>query len=87
MQRAGHSDFETTKICHREAENLSQRFGTVFPALPESLLAIAPGESFFTKQEKNKRFRVAPPGLEPGYPRGPRILNPLRMPIPPRGHD
>jgi integrase-like protein len=38
MQRAGHADFETTKIYLREAENLSSAFGSVFPALPESLL-------------------------------------------------
>ena len=42
MQRAGHADFETTKIYLREAENLSQGFGTVFPVLPKSLLGIAP---------------------------------------------
>lgn len=34
MQRAGHADFETTKIYLREAENLAAGFGTVFPALP-----------------------------------------------------
>jgi hypothetical protein len=38
MQRAGHSAFETTKICLREAENLSAGFGNVFPALPPDLL-------------------------------------------------
>jgi len=38
MQRAGHPDFETTKIYLREAENLSAAFGEVFPALPESVL-------------------------------------------------
>lgn len=42
MQRAGHADFETTQIYLREAENLSAGFGEVFPALPESLLGIAP---------------------------------------------
>src|SRR5271170_3212516 len=31
------------------------------------------------------RIEVAPPGFEPGHPFGPRILNPLRLPIPPRG--
>jgi integrase len=38
MQRAGHSDFETTKIYLREAENLARGFGEVFPPLPEALL-------------------------------------------------
>jgi len=42
MQRAGHADFETTKIYMREAENLSKAFGTVFPPLPARLLGIAP---------------------------------------------
>src|SRR5580704_5826789 len=42
MQRAGHEDFETTKIYLREAENLSKGFGTVFPTLPQRLLRNAP---------------------------------------------
>lgn len=42
MQRAGHADFETTKIYLREAENLAAGFGTVFPPLPEGLGNIAP---------------------------------------------
>jgi len=42
MQRAGHADFETTKIYLREAENLAKAFGTVFPTLPARLLGIAP---------------------------------------------
>ena len=41
MQRAGHTDFETTKIYLREAENLSAGFGTVFPELPAELLGSA----------------------------------------------
>jgi hypothetical protein len=35
MQRAGHADFETTKIYMREAENLAATFGDVFPVLPD----------------------------------------------------
>jgi|HubBroStandDraft_1064217.scaffolds.fasta_scaffold11214_4 integrase len=42
MQRAGHEDFETTKIYLREAENLSKGFGAVFPTLPRRLLRNAP---------------------------------------------
>jgi integrase len=38
MQRAGHADFETTKVYLREAENLAPGFGQVFPALPADLL-------------------------------------------------
>ena len=93
MQRAGHADFETTKIYLREAENLSQGFGVPFPALPIRL--IRPRDRFGSDSDKiqtengdpaeNKRNRVAPPGLEPGHPHGSRILSPLRIPIPPRG--
>jgi integrase len=42
MQRAGHEDFETTKIYMREAENLVAGFGTVFPELPPELLGNRP---------------------------------------------
>ncbi|MGA7124042.1 MAG: site-specific integrase [Polyangiaceae bacterium] len=41
MQRAGHADFETTKIYMREAENLAASFGDVFPTLPDDLLGFA----------------------------------------------
>lgn len=41
MQRAGHTDFKTTQIYIREAENLRRDFGTVFPALPDELLGKA----------------------------------------------
>ncbi len=37
-QRAGHSDFQTTQIYIREAENLQSGFGEVFPPLPASML-------------------------------------------------
>ena len=37
MQRAGHADFETTKVYLREAENLAQGFGVPFSPLPEEL--------------------------------------------------
>jgi hypothetical protein len=38
MQRAGHQDFETTRIYLREAENLAAGFGTVFPPLSTDVL-------------------------------------------------
>ena len=38
MQRAGHSGFATTQIYLREAENLRDGFGEVFPSLPADLL-------------------------------------------------
>ena len=93
MQRAGHSDFETTKIYLREAENLSRGFGVPFPVLPASLIRpIGRFGSGWDKAKpkthataKNKQDHVAPPGLEPGHLFGSRILNPLRIPIPPRG--
>ena len=38
MQRAGHTSFQTTQLYVREAENLRDGFGMVFPTLPPSLL-------------------------------------------------
>lgn len=38
MQRAGHSDFKTTQLYVREAENLMTLVGEPFPALPSELL-------------------------------------------------
>jgi integrase-like protein len=38
MSRAGHASFSTTQIYVREAENLREGFGDVFPALPPGLL-------------------------------------------------
>jgi integrase len=38
QQRAGHEDFATTQGYVREAENIREGFGDVFPVLPESLL-------------------------------------------------
>ena len=38
MQRAGHAGFATTQGYMREAENLREGFGTVFPTLPDALL-------------------------------------------------
>jgi hypothetical protein len=37
MQRAGHADFETTRIYLREAEKLSAGFGAIFPPVPADL--------------------------------------------------
>lgn len=48
---------------------------------------IAPGRFKSDETAKNKRIAVAPSGLEPEHPFGPRILNPLRLPIPPRGRE
>ena len=77
MQRAGHADFETTKIYLREAENLSHGFGDVFPALPGELLhrpirargvsvsvSASPIPAFMASR-KNKQFVVELTGIEP----------------------
>src|SRR5262245_62110251 len=37
------------------------------------------------REVSSKRNRVAPVGLEPTHSCEPRILNPLRIPVPPRG--
>jgi hypothetical protein len=39
MQRAGHERFETTQRYVREAENLREGFGAVFPPPPEALFS------------------------------------------------
>jgi len=70
-QRAGHADFETTRIYLREAENLSQGFGAVFPVLPVALQESPrnrPGRFFSRDRAKNKANGVAPPRLELGHP-------------------
>jgi integrase len=41
MQRAGHEDYETTKIYVREAENLREGFGEPFPPLPAPMQALS----------------------------------------------
>jgi integrase len=51
-QRAGHAGFGTTEGYIREAENLRDGFGDVFPALPESLFGpmIGPGDLLDAKK-------------------------------------
>ena len=71
MQRAGHSDFETTKIYLREAENLSQAFGQVFPTLPREVLGIAPQSPRDDSSEANFAelldYVVELTGIEPKF--------------------
>jgi hypothetical protein len=38
MQRAGHTDFKTTQLYVREAENLRTAIGAPFPPLPASIV-------------------------------------------------
>jgi integrase len=60
MQRAGHTNFQTTQIYVRTAEAIREGFGDVFPNLPAAL---------FGPNERTKRVQVAEvlvgqPGLE-----------------------
>jgi integrase len=76
-QRAGHASFSTTEGYIREAENLRDGFGEVFPPLPSSLLSSAKpsrrrvsasvsafGSMPIAVLAKNKRFQVEAPGIE-----------------------
>jgi integrase len=49
MQRAGHTDFQTTQLYVREAEAVRDRFGEVFPSLPSSLLDESGGGGWHSK--------------------------------------
>ena len=60
-QRAGHSTFSTTEGYIREAENLREAFGDVFPPLPAALLE-QPTKSP-TRSQLCGRI-VEPPGIE-----------------------
>jgi integrase len=68
MQRAGHADFETTKVYLREAENLAYGFGTPFPMLPEALQKNRPGIAPSDSEDDNEaillRKLVEAPGIE-----------------------
>jgi integrase len=74
MQRAGHADFETTKVYLREAENLAYGFGMPFPRLPEGLLLnrpeIAPSDSEDDNVAILLHNVVEAPGIEPGSEKG-----------------
>lgn len=77
-QRAGHATFSTTEGYIREAENLRDGFGDVFPPLPKALLAPAKkprkvsasvsafGVAQLAMTRKNKGEMVEAPGIEPG---------------------
>jgi hypothetical protein len=87
-QRAGHSTFSTTEGYIREAENLREGFGEVFPSLPPSLLVstkpknrrrVSASVSAFGSVPiallaKNRRDLVEAPGIEPGSARHPCSL-------------
>lgn len=68
--RAGHSTFSTTEGYIREAENVRQGFGGVFPPLPPALLESS-GESsldpppLHDPAESSAKTAVSPAGLEP----------------------
>jgi len=78
-QRAGHATFTTTEGYIREAENLRDVFGDVFPVLPGDLLkpptkrgrkvsasVSAFGVARIAAHRENKRYLVEAPGIEPG---------------------
>jgi integrase len=86
-QRAGHRSFSTTEGYIREAENLREGFGEVFPPLPPSLLdggqrkprrvsasVSAFGSDLIAHAAKNKVVAVEAPGIEPGSARHPISL-------------
>lgn len=63
MQRAGHTNFQTTQIYVRTAEAIREGFGDVFPTLPPALFeAFGPGHWPTTTQVRDKI--VGQPGLE-----------------------
>ena len=71
MYRAGHADFETTRIYLREAENLADAFGTVFPILPPEMLRSFATVSQRCETDKDNMLKilanvVEAPGIEPG---------------------
>jgi hypothetical protein len=66
-QRAGHSTFSTTEGYIREAKNLRDGFGEVFPPLPSSLFGPSFGPSN-RQSPKNIMISVEAPGIEgPSY--------------------
>ncbi len=70
------------------AGDLRRRLGVRFergPLLVRHRAATVTAGPVRRRRRRDCACRVAPPGVEPGRPFGPRILNPLRLPIPPRG--
>jgi integrase len=69
-QRAGHTTFATTEGYIREAENLRDVFGTVFPPLPDALLVRANDRANYweerAKRRKSRLNTVEAPGIEGG---------------------
>lgn len=69
MQRAGHKSLATTQEYIREAENLRDGLGEVFPPLPPALLVRASVRARFDTEQirspaKDARKRVEAPGIE-----------------------
>lgn len=61
MQRAGHTNFQTTQIYVRTAEAIRDGFGSPFPPLPASLFG--PGD--WPRARQVRDVLVGQPGLEP----------------------
>ncbi len=71
MQRLGHRNFSTTMIYVREAEQLRDGFGDVFPELPNRLLQKLKSPAILSgpgKTTGNAAFSVTPRGFEPLLP-------------------
>lgn len=72
MSRAGHADFKTTQIYIREAEQVREGFGTVFPPLPSEIIGPKPPVEFRQEfrqsgeiEQKSRPNKVEAPGIEP----------------------
>jgi integrase len=63
MQRAGHTNFQTTQIYVRTAEAIRDGFGTPFPRLPESLFG-PDRPDLWTSARQVRGKIVGQPGLE-----------------------
>lgn len=55
MQRAGHTNFQTTQIYVRTAEAIREGFGAPFPALPAELFAAVGPEPWTSKRQRREK--------------------------------
>jgi len=75
----GHSTTAMTEKYVNEAEAFDM-IGEVFPVL-RGIAPNRPGAIESSGSSQKQAIFVAPPGVEPGRPFEPRILNPLRLPF------
>lgn len=84
QRRAGHDAISTTLGYVKAAEDIGGAGGEPFPPLPAALVAgdrPTDRSSDLSETSDSATLAVAPPGLEPGRPSGPEILNLLRIPF------